>query len=318
MTFLSVIMPTFNGESFVSSALESVRTQDRQGIELIVVDDGSTDRTVEIVREFGKSFPIRLVTPGRIGNWVAVTNIGLQEATGEWACFLHQDDLWLPRRMARLQPELERAPGAILLHNAMFVGPDGNRLGPWTCPLPEGLVQPDEFMEHLLIQNFIAIPSPVFRRRTAIDSGGLDETLWFTADWDLWLRLGAMGPVRFIAETLTGFRVHPASQTAARQVRENEWTEQSATVVERHLPRWKGSKKRYKLIERVAMTSIAVNSALSAASRGESIAPTAVLLELLGLGPLGWHRYLRDSRIVQRVWPRLKVHRRKKQEINRH
>jgi hypothetical protein len=62
-------------------------------------------------------------------------------------------------------------------------------------------------------------------------------------------------------------------------------------------------------VERVAMASIAVNSALAAASRGEPVKPLPVLLRLLALGPWGWHRYLRDSRIVQRVRSRLKVKR---------
>ena len=86
-----------------------------------------------------------------------------------------------------------------------------------------------------LIQNFIAIPSPVFRRSAVIDSGGLDESLWFSADWDLWLRLGAMGPVRFLAETLSAFRIHPASQTAARKLLPNEWEQQLTKVFAEHL-----------------------------------------------------------------------------------
>jgi len=214
-------MPTYNGERFIAAALESVRGQ-HDGIELVIVDDGSSDRTLDIVRDFAKSLPIRLITPGRIGNWVAVSNLGLREARGDWACFLHQDDLWLPGRMARLRAEMEQAEGALVLHNAMFVGPDAQPLGPWTCPLSEGVVPPNLFLERLLIQNFIAIPSPVFRRSAAIDSGGLDEALWFSADWDLWLRLGALGPVRFIAETLSAFRIHPESQTAARKVAPKE------------------------------------------------------------------------------------------------
>jgi len=199
---LSVIMPTYNGEKFIAAALESVRSQYCDGIELMVVIDGSSDRTQEIVDGFAKTIPIRVVTPGRIGNWAAVTNIGLREARGEWACFLHDDDLWLPGRIARIRSELERAEGPLVLHDAIFIGPDGGRLGPWTCPLPAGFVQPEQFMEHLLVQNFIAICSPVFRRSTVVDSGGLDKALWHSADWDLWLRLGAMGPVRFIAEPL--------------------------------------------------------------------------------------------------------------------
>jgi GT2 family glycosyltransferase len=307
--YLSVVMPTYNGARFIAAALDSVRGQDNEGIELVIVDDGSSDHTLEIVRDFAKVLPIRLITPGRIGNWVAVTNLGLREATGEWACFLHQDDLWLPGRITRLRAEIAGAEGALVLHNAVFVGPDGRSLGPWTCPLPQGVVPSDRFIERLLVQNFIAMPSPVFRRSAAIDSGGMDEALWFTADWDLWLRLGAMGPVRFIAETLSAFRVHPASQTAARKLLPNEWEKQLTAVLDRHLPRWAAAAKRGGLVERVAMASVAVNSMLSAASRGESADQPAVFLELLALGPLGWHRYLRDSRIVQRVSSRLKAQR---------
>ena len=303
---LSVVMPTYNGERFIAAALETVRGQHEE-IELVIVDDGSSDRTVDIVADFAKVLPIRLITPGRIGNWVAISNLGLREATGDWACFLHQDDLWLPGRIARLRREMQRAEGALILHNAMFVGPDGRTLGPWTCPLSEGVVQPDRFIERLLVQNFIAMPSPVFRRSAAIRSGGLDEALWFAADWDLWLRLGALGPVRFIAETLSAFRIHPASQTAARTLLPNEWERQLTTVLARHLQLSTVSRKFSTSVERVARASISVNSALSAASRGERVRFSAILFELLALGPSGWHRYLRDSRIVQRVRSRLKA-----------
>ncbi|MFZ2000407.1 MAG: glycosyltransferase [Candidatus Sulfotelmatobacter sp.] len=305
---LSVVMPVYNGERFIAAALESVRGQ-HEGIELVIVDDGSSDRTLDIVRDFAKVLPIRLLTPRRIGNWVAVSNIGLREATGDWACFLHQDDLWLPGRIERLRGEMESAEDALVLHNAIFVGPDGRELGPWTCPLPEGDVPQERFIERLLIQNFIAIPSPVFRRNAAIGSGGLDEGLWFSADWDLWLRLGALGPVRFIAETLSAFRVHPASQTAARKVLPEEWETQLTTVLARHLQNLAVTGNLRAKVERAGMASIAVNSALLAASRGEPVSPSQVFLKLLALGPSGWHRYVRDSRIVQRVRSRLKAQR---------
>jgi len=307
-------MPTYNGEKFIAAALESVRGQHDDAIELVVVDDGSTDRTLDIVRSFAGVLPLRLITPGRLGNWVTVSNLALHEATGDWACFLHQDDLWLPGRLAKLRPEMESTEGALILHNAMYVGPDGRGLGPWTCPFSAGAVQPDLFIERLLIQNFIAIPSPVFRRSAVIDSGGLDETLWFSADWDLWLRLGALGPVRFIAETLSAFRIHPASQTAARNLLPNEWEQQLTKVFSEHLQSWPITGKLRAAVERVGMTSIAVNSALAAASRGEPVKYPTVLLQLLALGPLGWRRYLRDSRIVQRVQSRLKVQRLEKLE----
>jgi glycosyltransferase involved in cell wall biosynthesis len=302
-------VPVYNGEKFIAATLESVRAQYREGFELVIVEGGSTDRTLEIVREFAEVFPIRLITLDGSGNWVAKTNIGLREARGVWACFLHHDDLWLPGRIARLWGEMETAKGALILHNAMFVGPDGNGLGPWTCPFSAGDVASDEFVEHLLIQNFIAINSPVFRRKAVLESGGLDEALPLCADWDIWLRLGASGPVRFIAETLGAYRIHDASLTAARKLLANEWEEQLSTVFFRHFNNWTGSGRRRASVERAARASIAVNSSLAAASRGKPTRLSAALFELLALGPSGWRRYLRDSRIVQRVNSRLRVQR---------
>jgi hypothetical protein len=300
-------MPVYNGENFISAALESVRAEGTDGLEVVVVDDGSTDRTLEVVRCFARHIPLRLIKPGRMGNWVAASNLGLREAKGEWVCFLHQDDLWLPGRYARLGRETGIVQGALIVHDAMFVDPDGRRLGPWTCPLSQAVVPSDEFLEHLLVQNFIAMPSPLFRRTAALDTGGMDEALWFTADWDLWLRLGALGPVSFVAETLSAFRIHPGSQTVSRARLQGECEQQLTTVLQRHLARWRVIGRRRARVERVAMASVAVNSALSSMARGETYRRGALFLQLLRLGPLGWRRYLRDSRIFQRIGSRLKV-----------
>jgi GT2 family glycosyltransferase len=81
-------MPTYNGERYINAALESVRGAKDEGIELVIVDDGSSDRTLEIIHDYAKLLPIRMITSGRTGNWVAATNLGLREATGDWACFL--------------------------------------------------------------------------------------------------------------------------------------------------------------------------------------------------------------------------------------
>jgi glycosyltransferase involved in cell wall biosynthesis len=310
MPFLSVVIPTYNGERFIAAALESILNQKhREEIELVVVDDGSTDQTLAIVNSFAESLRIRVINPGRIGNWVAATNLGLRAAIGEWACILHQDDLWLEGRLSRIWPEMGTATGALIVHDAQYVGPDGKELGPWTCPFDDGTISSTLFIERLLVQNFLAMPSPVFRKSAVIQSGGMDEALWFSTDWDLWLRLAGLGPVRFVDETLAAFRVHPASQTAARKVVANEWEQQLTTVLVRHLDVWPVRGKARAAVEGVAMASIAVNSALSAASRGERVKWFPVLLQLLALGPSGWRRYLRDSRIVQRVRSRLKVQR---------
>ena len=304
---LSVIMPVFNGERYVAQALDRVCSQMRDGIEVVVVDNGSFDRTSEIVNGYTNLLPVRVINPGRTGSWLIASNIGLKEATRDWACFLHHDDLWLPGRVSQVEAALENFDGSLVINNSIFVGPDGEKLGRWTCPLPAGDVTSEFFLERLLTQNFIAMLSPVFRRRAAIELGGLDLSLWFAADWDLWLRLGATGSVRFIEETLTAYRVHPTSQTAARKIAPSEWRDQLKTVFDRNAKNCHIVGMRRRRLERTAMASIAVNSALALASRGEPCHPFATVVELSKLSPLGWHKYLRDSRIIERVSSRVRV-----------
>ncbi len=239
---------------------------------------------------------------------MAATNVGLREARGEWACFLHQDDLWLPGRLARLRAALATAPGALVVHDTAFVDPGGAPLGRWTLPLPAGDVAPAAFVERLLVQNFVGIEAGTFRRAAALEQGGLDERLWFSGDWDLWLRLAARGPVRVLREPLGAYRVHPESQTAARKIAAGEWEDQLGTVLDRHLAAWPVAGGRRRAVERAARCSISVNSALAVAARGGGLRWGRPALQLLALGPFGWHRYLRDSHIAQRLGPRLRLH----------
>jgi hypothetical protein len=183
-------------------------------------------------------------------------------------------------------------------------------LGRWRCPLRSPTTSPEEFVERLLVQNFIAIPSPVFDREMALGSGGLDESLWYTADWDLWLRLGARGPVRFLDEPLAAFRIHPNSQTMTRPRSDEDFLRQHTTVLERHLRTWAIKGGRRRVVERVASFSATLNTALAAAGRRSAPLPAWDLAaRFLGLGPAGWRRFLRDSRIADRVIPRLRLDR---------
>jgi hypothetical protein len=218
---------------------------------------------------------------------------------------LHQDDVWLPGRAARIR---EAMPFSLLVHPAVFIGSNGQKLGHWRTPLPAGSVAPMEFIERLLVQNFLACPSPVFPRASALPDG-LDETLWYLADWDLWLRLGARGPVRSLAEPLTAFRIHRASQTLSRERTAEDLREQHRKVLARHFPPWaKGVPARHAAQVRAAADfSVAINVALAEAWRGKAGAATRLPPRFLGLGPAGWARYLRDSRLPERLWARLRA-----------
>lgn len=295
--WLSVVLPTYNGAQHLAAALESVASQAGGGVELIAVDDASTDATPEILQAFSHRLPMRIIPLVHTGNWAANTNVGLQAAEGAWASLLHQDDAWLPGRVAALHDVVRRRPDAgLVIHPVWYVDDVGRRVGKWTCPAFSG-----DLVEHLLVQNFIAVPGVAFSRQAALDAGGLDASLWYTADWDLWLKLAAAATVVAHREPLAVFRLHPLSQTVARSTARGEFRAQLEEVLRRHLPAWESHHPGRGDVGRAARFSVEVNTALAAALHGDRVDWWGLCGQFLRLGPAGWRRYLRDSRLLERV-----------------
>ncbi len=303
--WLSVIIPTYNGSKYLAAALDSVVVQQDDLIECVVIDDGSTDNTLSIVDSYQDKLNIKLITKARQGNWVANTNHALSVATGKYACFLHQDDLWLEGRLPKLKQAIAAYPQASLyLHDSVFIDGQDKPLGLWQCPLggKSQVFSAGEMREKLLVQNFIAIPSPVFNRQTALDVGVLNSELWYTADWDFWLKLASMGDTYYIAKPLAAFRVHGDSQTIRRSSSVAEFRQQMRVVVDKHL-----HVKPKSEVAKVAFFSTEVNTTLAAIVHGESPNLIKLAADFLLLGPLGWRRYWQDSRIQERISARLKA-----------
>lgn len=308
--WLSVIIPTYNGERYLASCLQSIATQGVNTIECIAIDDGSTDRTLDILESFRKIIPLKIVKKERSGNWVVNTNIAMNMATGDFVCFLHQDDLWQKDRLRSLHSLISNFKEiGFFLNPSDFIDSSGKYLGHWRCPLsplPQ-IITSELFIERLLVQNFIAIPAPVFKRKLALEVGGLDENFGYTADWDFWLKLGQKTDIAYCPEFLTSFRIHPASQTLNFSRNSGDFTRQLKTVFEKHLNSWQAPLSRKRRVEKSANFSILVNVCLGALAHGQRMGVLRLLLSFLSLGPLGWRRYLRDSRIVERVRARCKT-----------
>jgi GT2 family glycosyltransferase len=310
--WLTVLMPTYNGAAYLAAALESIAAQKDNDIEILALDDGSTDETLRVLRNYAGQLPVQIVERGRVGSWVANTNYGLSLARGEFVSFLHQDDCWLPGRLAALKAQVALHPSVVLyLHASVFIDARARRLGVWRCPLPHTYrpLPPDRVRERLLVQNFIAIPAPLFRREEALRVGGLDEGLWYTADWDLWLKLAVLGETLYDPQPRACFRVHALSQTMRQSADEAEFRRQHQAVLERHLPACRsGCGRLQPSLPPVSEFSAEVNSALAGSLHRRRPDWLALLGHGLGLGLVGWHRFLRDSRIIERVLARLWVY----------
>ena len=238
--WLSVLMPTFNGEEFIGEALDSVVAQDESNIEVIVVDDGSKDATVQIVESYRDRLELRLIQlPEVTNNWVKKTNYALREARAEHTNLLFQDDLWYPGRLAKMKGLLDRNPHASLfLHAARYIGRGPEVFGSWHCPLPPQpkILESNLVMSRLLVQNFISPPAPIFKTQIALDIHGLNEDLVYTADWEFWLRYIPHAKTVYLPEILSAFRLLPVTETIRQSADADSFRGQLDFVLQKHLP----------------------------------------------------------------------------------
>lgn len=301
--WLSVVLPTWNGQAYLAETLESVVREGVDDLDVVAVDDGSTDRTLEILRSYASRLPLRILEPGRVGNWVANTNRGMAQARGTHVSILHQDDSWRPGRLRRMREASAASPGATLIvHASVYVDSRGRRVGLYRPPLPRrmGGAPPSVVVPRLLVQNFLTVPSAIFPRQAFLEAGGMDESLWYTADWDLWIRLAGAGRTVYVDRPLASYRIHPLSQTSVRSFDSHEFRAQHEEVLERHLGAWSGASGR------AARFSIEVNTALAALANRRLPDLPRLAAGALGLGPAGLARYWTVSRIAERAAARLR------------
>jgi glycosyltransferase involved in cell wall biosynthesis len=306
--WLSVIVPSHNGERWLGAALESLVDRNEPGIEVIVIDSSATDESLQIVHSFSDRLDIRAERRLDLLPWTEKTNYGVVQARGDRICILHQDDFWLPDRCAELRKWLSGQPDAVMhVHPSYIVDEAGRRLGLWRCPLPnqKSPVPAQLLFERLLVHNFIAIPAPTIRRDAYLGVGGLDNQLWYTADWDLYLKIAAVGNVYYHSIPLACFRIHKGSLTVLGSKNQADFRYQHQIVVDRHIQRLP-QRSKGKVLP-VALASIDVNTALAAVIRGELGQIFKALISVLMLGPRGMQRYLFCSRILDRALPRLRA-----------
>ena len=304
--WLTVIMPSHNGEQWIDTSLRSIAAEEAEGVEVVVIDDGTTSVARDIARSYAGRLRLRIHQRCDLPSWLTKTNFGVQFAESSHICWLGVDDVWLPGRAAAVRAWIEAAPATPLhLASAAIIDKRGRKLGIWRCPLPADAELPSSLVtERLLVQNFVAAPAPVFRKDAWLSCGGLDENLWYTADWDIWLKLAALGPVYYHDIATIGLRIHAGSLTMTGSRDADDFRNQMEIVLERHLGKLGRGSKR---LERAARASIIVNTALASASDGDRSGLLRAAFQILQLGPAGVHRYLRDSRIVERLAPRVRA-----------
>lgn len=206
---ISVVIPLYNKEKEIACTLRSVLAQTSQPLEIIVVDDGSTDGSAARVEEIGSPL-IRLIQQENRGV-SAARNRAMQEACGEYAALLDGDDTWEPGYLAEIERLIAAYPGCGAYATSFNVD-DGHHLTPGDTPQTEGVV--DFFTEAL--SHYVLIPSSTtLRRKPALSLGGFPEGMRMGEDQYLWTKLARTSPVCFSPARLVRYSKAASNRSAA-------------------------------------------------------------------------------------------------------
>jgi len=199
---VSIIIPAYNKSQLTVKTVESVLNQTYQPIEIIVVDDGSTDDTREQLSRYADK--IQYVYKEN-GGACSARNLGFKLSQGDYVGFLDCDDVYHPEKVQFSVNYLEEHSDCGWVHTAVdFIDEDGAIVG--GCDNPESRRQ-GRIAPRLILRNFICNSTPLIRRSCLERTGVFDETIFTPADWDLWLRLSEECHVGYIPRRLTQYRV---------------------------------------------------------------------------------------------------------------
>lgn len=250
---VSAIVATYNRAHVVGEAIESILHQTYRNIEVIVVDDGSTDHTVRKLAQYGDS--IKVVTQTNAGPGAA-RNKGIKESKGEIVAFLDSDDIWLPSFVERHVTLLESAGRSVpcSLSNSWL------RFGTGECSTSFDVALfkvPHEEniwlnVGEVLATRFVMFTQMVAIRRTALESvGGFDENLWSLEDYDLALKLSIEGPWGLIREPLVVWRQGTSDSLSRRAYKDQIQLARNMILVRKRVLRQLNGSDRFVPMQRM-------------------------------------------------------------------
>ena len=228
MAKISIIIPTYNSAQYICEAIESVLNQTYKDFEIIVVDDGSTDNTKEVIKPYLNK--IKYIYQQNSGP-SAARNRGIKEAKGEYIAFLDADDIWLPQKLELQIKFMEKEKEVGLIFSDMILFNEKgiiknsflkeklffNKLSIKPLSSTEKVIY-DNVFNALLQENFIPTNTVIVKKECFNKVGFFDETLFSVEDRDMWLRIGLFYDIGFINFPLVLTRFHETNISANQEL----------------------------------------------------------------------------------------------------
>lgn len=202
---VSIVTPSFNQARFLEATLQSVLSQDYPNMEYIVIDGGSSDGSLEILERYSSRLTYWCSEPDA-GQTDAI-NKGLARAGGKILAWLNSDDIYFPGAVARAVAFLQAHPEVGMVYGeALYIDENGRPIGRFPAAQTDW---------RRLRRGYVHIPQQAafFRASLWRLVGPLDPALFFAMDYDLWLRIAELSPIRFVPEIWAGFRLHGSAKT---------------------------------------------------------------------------------------------------------
>jgi glycosyltransferase involved in cell wall biosynthesis len=212
---VSIITPSYNQAPFLEETIVSVLGQDYPNLEYLVVDGGSTDGSVDVIRRHADALAWWTSEPDR--GQAHALNKAFEHARGAYVGWVCSDDTLLPNAVSRLVSELERDPGLVLAYGDAVYTDERSKL---KDPAPSGPWEPEEMVRTAQVPN--QQPASLYARRGWESAGPLDEDAWYYLDFEFAVRLAGAGRGAHIPETVATYRIHLGGKSTGFPVRKAE------------------------------------------------------------------------------------------------
>lgn len=225
---ISVIIPTYNCSKYITDAIQSVLNQTYNNYEIIIIDDGSTDNTKEILAPYISKNLIKYIQQSHLGQ-AAARNRGLNESTGDYIAFLDADDMWKKAKLEKQIELIQKSKVDVCYTDSKPIDTETGSVISYIMAskiarqLPRGNV-----LKHLIFFNPIALPSVLVKRECFEKVGTFDESIQMGDDWDMLLRLSTRYKFDFVNEKLCIFRRNRPNSISSNK--EKRITEQERII----------------------------------------------------------------------------------------
>ena len=213
---VTVVTPSFNQARFIEATIRSVLNQGYPNLEYVVIDGGSTDGSIDIIRQYGARLAYWVSEPDQ-GQADAIAK-GFRRSTGQIMAYLNSDDVYLPGAIAQAVAALRRYPDCDLIYGDVWI------VDEWDQIIGERrLTQMDRY-DFLGQGNCLAQPATFWRRGIYEAVGGIDPSYYFQMDLDFFIRVVSQGTMRNLGRHLARTRMHPdGKMVKAEHIRRQEW-----------------------------------------------------------------------------------------------